>query len=343
VRRTVNPADGEIDGRFQQLTRGHFVKVLIIRPGALGDTLMLLPAIDTLKRPISIILAARSPGLQILKSHVELGLDFEGADWHGLFAEEPNSLDSLQIPAAECVVAFLRDPEGQLRRNLQARLPRASVHLFPAFPPDDERTHVALYVARCLQAVGLDVDPTKSMARARKHALLGRRDQLSRHGPLVLHPGSGSEGKNHPVGFWLEVIEAIQSSMPGRPVTLLLGPAEERRSAFLSGKLHEEAVEVHVSPKSDRLVTLLQDAGAYVGQDSGITHLAALLGTPTLALFRSSSVHQWHPLGPCVNVIKAEEASLALVREVVELAGSMTGDRRENRPSGDLIRDPNRS
>jgi len=301
------------------------VNVLIIRSGGLGDTMMVLPAIATLKDPVAIILAARSPGLQFLKSHVALGLDFDGAEWHGLFAEEPDRLVSLQIPTAERVIAFLKDPTGQLKRNLQARFPEAVVHLFPAFPPDDEQTHVALYVGRCLQAAGLRLDPAKSMAQAAERALLGHRDQPFGQGPLVLHPGSGSEAKNHPADFWLEVIQTLRDSEPDRPVTLLLGPAEEQQSALFRGRLRDTAAKLHICPESDRLMTLLEAAAVYVGQDSGVTHLAALLGTPTIALFRNSSVHRWHPLGPCVKVIKSEKASLALVGDVVELVASMVG------------------
>jgi ADP-heptose:LPS heptosyltransferase len=305
------------------------VKVLIIRPSALGDTLMLLPAIVSLKRPISIILAARSPGLHFLKPHVALALDFEGAGWQNLFAEEPNSLDSLRIPTAGRVIAFLKDPTGQLKRNLQARFPEAFVHLFPAFPPDEEQTHVALYVGHCLRAAGLRLDPAKSMQQASERALLGHRDQPFGRGPLVLHAGSGSVAKSHPVDFWLDVIQVLQDRMPDRPVTLLLGPAEEERFALCSERLRDTPIKIRICPESDELVTLLEAAAAYVGQDSGVTHLSALLGTPTIALFRNSSVLRWHPLGPCVKVIKREKTDPALLRDLVESVTSMLGDRME--------------
>ncbi len=319
----------------------YHMNVLIIRAGALGDTLMLLPAIVALKDSAEITLAARSPGLQLLRPLVACGSDFEGPGWHGLFGAEPNGLDSLQVPAAEHVVAFLNDPEGHLRRNLQARFTDACIHLFPAFPPDDEQIHAALHVARCLQGAGLNFDPAKSMARARERALIGQRDQLFGYGPLVLHPGSGSEAKNHPPDFWLEVIRAIRGTMPGRSVKLLLGPAEECRFALFSGNLRDTAVEVHMNPKSDRLVRILEEACAYVGQDSGVTHLAALLGTPTMALFRSSSVRRWHPLGPCVKVVQAQTASPDLVGDVLEWIASMTA--RADRPAKGPIKESKNS
>jgi ADP-heptose:LPS heptosyltransferase len=170
------------------------------------------------------------------------------------------------------------------------------------------------------------------MSRARERALIGQRDQLSGYGPLVLHPGSGSEAKNHPPEFWLELIRALRGTMPGRHVKLLLGPAEEWRFELFSGNLRDTGVAVHMHPKSDRLVRILEVACAYVGQDSGVTHLAALLGTPTMALFRSSSIHRWHPLGPCVKVVQADTASPVLVGGVLEWMASMTGHAMADRP-----------
>jgi ADP-heptose:LPS heptosyltransferase len=58
----------------------------------------------------------------------------------------------------------------------------------------------------------------------------------------------------------------------------------------------------------------------YVGQDSGVTHLAAMIGAPTIALFRHSSVAQWRPLGPRVKVIEARESSPDLVEKVLKAA-----------------------
>jgi hypothetical protein len=319
------------------------VNVLIIRAGALGDTLMLMPSIAALKDSADIILAARSPGLELLKPFVACGSDFEGPDWHGLFAEAPVGLHSCEIPSADCVVAFLGDTQGHIKRSLQACFPGAAIHVFPVFPSRSEQIHVAFYLARCLQAAGLPINAERALEMATERALMGRNEPSTRYGPIVLHPGSGSLKKNFPPHFWLELVHALQSRAPGHQIVLLMGPAEERQIASFSRSLQGKAIEVHRSPARDKLLTLLGEAPIYVGQDSGITHLAALLGTPTVALFRSSSVHRWHPLGPCVKVIKAEKGDSTLVRDVLGLVGSTTGQRRKNRPSKDPIKGPNKS
>jgi ADP-heptose:LPS heptosyltransferase len=98
---------------------------------------------------------------------------------------------------------------------------------------------------------------------------------------------------------------------------ILLGPAEEETLPLFSA---EKEVEVIFCPDVARLSTLLQEAFLYVGHDSGITHLAAMLGSPTVALFRHSSVAQWSPLGPMVKVIEASSSGPALVEETLKAA-----------------------
>ena len=98
---------------------------------------------------------------------------------------------------------------------------------------------------------------------------------------------------------------------------VLLGPAEEKLLPLFS---KEKEVEIILSPDTARLSLLLQEASLYVGHDSGITHLAAMLGAPTIALFKHSSVAQWRPLGPTVEVIDASGSGPELVEKTLKAA-----------------------
>jgi len=98
---------------------------------------------------------------------------------------------------------------------------------------------------------------------------------------------------------------------------VLLGPAEERLLPLFS---KEKELEIICSPDMAKLSLLLQEASLYVGHDSGITHLAAMLGAPTIALFKHSSVAQWRPLGPTVEVIEASGSGPELVEKVLGAA-----------------------
>jgi len=51
---------------------------------------------------------------------------------------------------------------------------------------------------------------------------------------------------------------------------------------------------------------MLAEAALYIGNDSGLTHLAAATGCPTIALFGASDPAVWRPLGDHVRVIVSE-------------------------------------
>jgi heptosyltransferase-3 len=204
-----------------------------------------------------------------------------------------------------------------MRKNLEHFFPNASIAVLPGYPPENESVHVALYLARAMERSGLPVVAKNAMTEAMKRPLLrsGNRSRLR----VVFHPGSGGAKKNHSPDFWLNLIRSFRKSIPRAqemPV-ILLGPAEEKLLPLFSG---EKEAELLLSPGMGRLSLLLQEASLYIGHDSGITHLSAMLGAPTIALFRQTSVAQWKPLGPKVKVIEAHASGPELAEQVLSAA-----------------------
>lgn len=295
------------------------MRALIIRPAALGDTLMLVPAMVQMNTSTDVVLVCRQPSLEILRPYVGQSIDYEGPGWHRLFLDKYDGQLSLTIPQVDRVVAFLNDPDGAIGKNLRFCLPTASIHLFPAFPPERTKIHVARYLAECLKKAGLPADPEKALKSARNQALLKQEPTLIRQPMTVFHPGSGGQFKNHPPDFWIELIDESSkaSFLGGHDFVVLLGPAEERLYPFFTENLRHRNTQILFYPEIEDLIPLLGKASLYVGHDSGITHLSAMLGTPTIALFKRSSVPQWSPLGPAVRVIQSEETSPDLVGKVL--------------------------
>ena len=294
------------------------MKVLIIRPSALGDTLMLMPAIAQLEAWAEITLVGRSPGIDFLRPYVHLSIDYEGPGWHQLFLERIDDFHDLSILRPDRVAAFLGDHGGRVHNNLRTCLPTASVHIFPPFPPKEARVHVAFYLALCLQKAGVPVDPKKSLEEAVRRPLLEKTLPSGRNGRMVLHPGSGGAKKNHPPAFWIELIEEMRKGLLHERggFILLLGPAEKKVHSFFRENLRNQEAEILLSPEKEKLSAILKQAPLYIGHDSGITHLAAMLGTPTIALFKNSSVHQWRPLGPAIRVIENEKSNPDLRKRI---------------------------
>ena len=302
------------------------MNVLIIRPGALGDTLMLLPALKDLSDRAAITFVGRQPGLDFIRPWVHCVMDMERSGWHRLFTDGQDG-EGLPVSKAETAVAFFSDQDGLILSNLRSFLPDATVHLLRSLPPEGDNIHVARYLAQCLKSAGLPVDPVRSIEAIQggilceKHGLSGRRNRI------VLHPGSGSLGKNHPPEFWSDLLKRLWSETDlGRlkPV-FLLGPAEESFYSYFEDNLQPEDSQIISCPDKDRLIKTLSEAAIFLGHDSGITHLSAMLGSPTVALFKKSNAVQWSPLGPSVTVIQNKEPCRELIESILKASRDFLG------------------
>src|SRR4029453_7883602 len=88
---------------------------------------------------------------------------------------------------------------------------------------------------------------------------------------------------------------------------LVEGPADANAVAPLVGVAG--AVGVRGLPLRTR-GALLAHAGIYVGNDSGVTHLAAAFGAPTVALFGPSDAAIYSPVGDRVRVVCSPSATM---------------------------------
>jgi ADP-heptose:LPS heptosyltransferase len=295
--------------------------VMIIRAGALGDTLMVLPALADLAGKANITFVGRQPGLDYVRSFVHRGLDLEATGWHRLFLDSPDEL-TLPVSRTDMVVAFFSDETGKIRQNLGVFFPDVPVHVFPSFPSEKKNIHAARYMAECLKSAGLPVDPEKSVENAVRRSLIGDIALPAARNRIVLHPGSGDKEKNHPPGFWLKLLEGLgqKAAFQGLTRVVLLGPAEENVCSFFKKSMKSFDAEICFCPEKEILTGIITGAALYIGHDSGITHLAAMLGTPTIALFKKSDAGQWGPLGPFVRVIQNNNTDYSALMEKVFMA-----------------------
>lgn len=300
-------------------------KAFIIRPGALGDTLMLLPALNDMGKCIRITVAGREPGLWFLRKAGFRCVDVEGGGWHRLFQERPDPHQPLPVPPQDKVVAYLHDSDGRIVRNLKVSFPGAGIHVFPAYPAPEGRVHVARHVCETLALAGFPVDPDGAMKRVGNRALLKKPQETMPGAGIIIHPGSGSPRKNFPPEFWLSFFERISREPDLQEAgkgAVLLGPAEEDLQDFFRKRV-SGAMEVVFCPRNDELVSLLGKGWLYAGHDSGITHLAAMLGTPTLVVFRQDNLSMWRPLGPAIRAVRSMKACKACLERMVEAAKSL--------------------
>jgi ADP-heptose:LPS heptosyltransferase len=115
---------------------------------------------------------------------------------------------------------------------------------------------------------------------------------------VAIHPFSGSARKNWPLERFRELTSRLKL-----PVRWCAGPEEKLAGAVRIDDLYE-------------LACWLAGARAYIGNDSGITHLAAAVGTPVVALFGPTNPAIWAPRGANVRIIARREMEEIEVEEV---------------------------
>jgi ADP-heptose:LPS heptosyltransferase len=120
--------------------------------------------------------------------------------------------------------------------------------------------------------------------------------ELESQDVVAIHTGSGSAGKNWPRERYIQL--AARLIERGERIAWIVGPAETGLEPFPGG-------DVWRSLTLPWLAARLARCRLYVGNDSGVTHLAAAAGCPTVALFGQSDPGVWAPRGVRVRILGA--------------------------------------
>lgn len=135
-----------------------------------------------------------------------------------------------------------------------------------------------------------------SKARLKSLGLQGR--------VIAIHPGSGSPQKNWPLSSFATLAERIRKNHLGFPLWIA-GEADTAIAGSLEAGL-AGATPVFKGMSLLETASVLKLCQGYVGNDSGITHLAALMGIPTLALFGPTDPAVWGPRGRRVFILRSQ-------------------------------------
>lgn len=285
--------------------------VLVYRPGALGDFLLAFPALTVLRAAYPAAhLTVIGPGpalpLAAASGLADTILAADDPRLTALFAGTPPAELPAGLPRPELAILWAGTRAAPLAAALRAW--GATVVQAPGRPPADCRQHAAAYLCAALAPLGLPVAPVPvarvrptTGAAAAAAAFLAARGSLD--APWVaLHVGSGSPRKNWPLDHWRRLAVALHAT--GARLLLLAGPAEATLvPAMLVALAPLRPVLVQDWPL-DALAALLARCVGYCGADSGVTHLAAAVGTPVVALFGPTDPAVWAPRGPHVAVVR---------------------------------------
>jgi ADP-heptose:LPS heptosyltransferase len=185
----------------------------------------------------------------------------------------------------ELIISYLYDP-GEIFRFNVARCSSARFIAGPHRPDETLAVHATELLLRPLQALGIHgADPCPRLPLPAVPPV-GRR--------LALHPGSGSEQKNWPEAKWAELLRLL-ATHSSCDLLLIGGEAERDRCARLASALPKGRVEIAQNLLLLELARRMQTCSAFIGHDSGITHLAAALDLPGLVLWGETDLKIWRP------------------------------------------------
>ena len=282
--------------------------VVILHSGGLGDLLLAVPAIRSLREQFpsnEFLLCAHPEAADLLQACgvVDRWLSSQSTGCTALFSGMPpgDSLLRQWLSRCDLAVAWTSDDSGMLA----AALKRSGTAMAVVQSPFASTLTSMHQSERYAEIVGVKprqvpITPTVSQAlQAEAHTYL-KMYGLPRQRPLaVIHPGSGSRYKCVKPKILLEVLEGLH----GFDAVLLQGPADEEMIARLV--THMPCAPSVLRKLSLRLLAgVLLEADVFLGHDSGVSHLAAFLGRPAIALFGPTDPARWAPRGPAVTVIK---------------------------------------
>jgi hypothetical protein len=299
----------------------------VVRAGALGDLLLLrrtLLALRQARRAVA-LLAPEGPG-QVLQGSGPTGvdtlLDWDSASFAPLHQDAGPLPEALRLCLRGFAAALVFSRSAALVERLGEVVP-AVLQRDPAPPPD--AGHAEWWLAGAVRELGIavpDGELPPLLAPPEEGSAVARGLP---EGFLAIHPGSGSTRKNWPASRFAALADALA---PGAPFALIEGPADREAGAQVA-RLASRAVVVRGhTPR--RIATLLSRARVFVGNDSGISHLAAAVGTPTLALFGPTDPATWAPVGAMARTLRAPGGDLARlhVETVVDyVSGAWTSSR----------------
>ena len=261
---------------------------VVLRSGALGDSILTLPLIRQLSDLGPVTVLTRDAYFPILRGMLP-NLDLRSIDSAmaaTLFHSPEKSWGSVFDGAS--VYSFLNDQKGNLKKNLR----QLGVETYHQLPSRTRRTPHIVEQMFSLAGLALPTDLLETSPLA--HLRIG----IGTH--YWIHPGSGSTSKNTPLE---QLRQAYESNSCKLPIIASFGEADsDLLNDFKKTFANLDCTLIMPATIADLLAKLAEKAAIFLGNDSGPTHLSAALGIPTIVSYCSTDPAIWKPLGLDVKI-----------------------------------------
>lgn len=289
------------------MVRENWTRSLVLFPGALGDFICLLPALERVGRSSWIDLLARTEFADLAPSNVTVR-SVECYEIRRLFVRGGADDERLKnfFASYASVYSWMGSAVTDFANQLMS-LTQGRARLFP-FRPLHGGMHQCDYYLSCVENSPPAAIPCVSLkpdavawcdAFWDQHALLYKP-------VLALAPGSGARQKNWPISCFTVIAQWWREYAAGA-VIAIVGPVEEELEEY--DILYRDSLPAR-NLSLAQLAALLSRCDLYLGNDSGVTHLAGAVGTRGAAIFGPSDASQWAPSGDkIVTLTRKEECS----------------------------------
>jgi heptosyltransferase III len=293
--------------------------ILIVHQGALGDLLLSLPALLSLRRyhrrsPWT--LAGNPANQSLLRRRLQVRdlYSTQGREWSVLHQGRPRGPESAApfLKKFQRVYVFSPRPPELFIENIRLVGPEEVIWI-PSFPDIASGVSIPMVQRAALKALSI------SWVCPKVYLVCGREERSAAglilkglgvcQGPPVwaLHPGSGGLKKNWPLEHFLALAEALRREKAADPF-FILGPVEKEVRPEARALIVGRGFPVLEDVELPCLAGALSRAAGYIGNDSGVTHLASCLNLPTLALFGPTDPRLWGPIGRKTVILEAGRA-----------------------------------
>jgi heptosyltransferase-2 len=295
------------------------MKILVLRGGALGDFLVTLPALGLLRARwpqarIELVGHARAAELVLPGGLLDAVHSQHEARWAALYGREPLPAGlHAWLAAFDLVVNYWPDPDGALAAHFPTHTGQTWVTAaaLPAVSP------AARHYCEALRPLGLATTdyctrlpmekfefpnpyrgrrPTVRQSETKQPNTGAPKSETQSEAFIAIHPGSGSPRKNWPVERWAELAGRLRGQAP-----LLIVGGEADTAAVAALAAFGEVAQNLPWPELARRLAACQ---RFLGHDSGVSHLAAAVGTPCVLLFGPTDPAMWAPPGDHVSIVR---------------------------------------
>jgi heptosyltransferase-3 len=334
-------------------------RVLVIFPGALGDLMCVMPALGAISRRhrgASVELMARFELARLVagRSVVARAHSIDGREVGELFADGPVGGARRFFGDFDRIYSFFASDDSRFRARLDAAT-GSQVSFHPFRPTSDGHVSAGYIRAIDESAAPLDARLESTSDDLAAASRLLAESKCDGSNLVVIFPGSGSHGKNWPADKFAAlavmlakrpgILRSADSALNDKSGSSADSALNDKRAGILrsaDSALNDKgascvvvlgAAEVSIEPIfREAQVAVLKDlelpavaaiarlASAFVGNDSGVSHLAAAVGAPGVVIFGPTDPARWRPIGPDgdaqITIVRREPIDSIEPREV---------------------------